>query len=227
VAVQVELAGLASIPFRTRKWAQAIATASVKTVPAGVAPLEWARVNAGKVDRESLGGDVLRPAGAAGTGDWTMRTLARIQRDAPALVSKVRVVQDGQATGPWAYPRDSDGKVVAGPYAIPGDGLGWGRGLAQIDWQSHEFARTGPWQDPHQNLAYGAALLASLYRTWVGGASAARWGAVRLALDSYNAGVGGVRAALSRGADPDSVTTGGNYATDVLRRAGLNAPAVA
>jgi hypothetical protein len=44
--------------------------------------------------------------------------------------------------------------------AMPTDGLGWGRGLMQIDWYSNIFAKTGNWQDAHANILYGCQLLA-------------------------------------------------------------------
>jgi soluble lytic murein transglycosylase-like protein len=43
--------------------------------------------------------------------------------------------------------------------AMPSDNLGWGRGLMQIDWGSHDFAKTGNWQDPAVNIDYGCGLL--------------------------------------------------------------------
>ena len=42
---------------------------------------------------------------------------------------------------------------------LPADG-GFGRGLMQIDYDAHEFARTGKWQDPAENIRYGANVLA-------------------------------------------------------------------
>ena len=42
---------------------------------------------------------------------------------------------------------------------MPPDNLGWGRGLMQIDWGSHDFAKTGNWQDPAANIEYGCSLL--------------------------------------------------------------------
>ena len=44
--------------------------------------------------------------------------------------------------------------------AMPTDGLGWGRGLMQIDWYSNIFAKTGNWQDARANILYGCQLLA-------------------------------------------------------------------
>jgi soluble lytic murein transglycosylase-like protein len=44
-------------------------------------------------------------------------------------------------------------------------------------------------------------------------------GRVRPALAAYNAGTESIRGALKEGRDVDSVTTGGDYSKDVLRRA--------
>ena len=123
----------------------------------------------------------------------------------PALVSQVRTV----------------GGDSRGPLVMPIDGLGWGRGLAQIDWQYHEFARSGDWAEPNANLTYGADLLANEIGRWAATAPAARahLSPVRLGLDAYNAGAHAVARALAVGASPESVTTGSDYATDVIRRA--------
>jgi hypothetical protein len=45
-------------------------------------------------------------------------------------------------------------------HAMPTDGLGWGRGLMQIDWYSNDFAKTGSWRDARANVLYGCELLA-------------------------------------------------------------------
>ncbi len=214
VAVQTQLASFTGIPYRTRRWAQSISAAAVKTAPSGVDPGEWALVNAGKVDREALGGDALRPTGPAGTGDLAPRKLSRVPVSLQSMVVPVGT--------------DKDGNTLV----MPGDGLGWGRGLSQIDWMSHEFARTGDWRDPTANLLYGESMLAALFEQWRSDPSAYLWGdgnlgVYRLALAAYNAGSGAVKAALNAGHDPDSVTDQKNYSSDVLRRAGLTAPMVA
>jgi hypothetical protein len=42
---------------------------------------------------------------------------------------------------------------------LPPDGLGFGRGLLQIDWDAHPFARGDTWRDPRENIRYGARVL--------------------------------------------------------------------
>ncbi|OQW94356.1 MAG: hypothetical protein BWK79_06320, partial [Beggiatoa sp. IS2] len=43
--------------------------------------------------------------------------------------------------------------------AEPPDGPGYGRGLLQIDYDWHEFARTGNRQSPTENILYGCKVL--------------------------------------------------------------------
>lgn len=94
---------------------------------------------------------------------------------------------------------------------IKGDG-GHGRGLMQIDDRSW-----GPWlashnggMDPASNIMKGAEILRANLDTFKGNTKAA--------LAAYNAGPGNVQKALRNGRDPDSVTTGHNYGSDVLKR---------
>lgn len=107
------------------------------------------------------------------------------------------------------------------PQPMPADGLGFGRGLMQIDYDSHIFARTGPWQDPLENVRYGASVLVESKallrkRTLLTGR-----GLLRGALAAYNCGPGNVMRALRQGADVDFYTAGRDYARDVLNRAGF------
>jgi len=67
------------------------------------------------------------------------------------------IPQGPQGTGDFA-PRLRKSKYRDG--RIPLDGRGFGRGLMQIDYDYHEFARTGNWPDPHENINYGCGLLA-------------------------------------------------------------------
>jgi len=90
---------------------------------------------------------------------------------------------------------------------------GFGRGISQIDSRFYSvFTET---TDPCNHAAYakeGARILAERLREFDG--------RVRPALAAYNAGAASVRGALEEGRDVDSVTTGGDYSKDVLRRAG-------
>jgi len=103
---------------------------------------------------------------------------------------------------------------------LPTDGLGFGRGLMQIDYDYHEFARTGNWRDPRENILYGTKLLCGnknikKKRTIYSGDEL-----LRAVIASYNAGPGGIIKACKRGLNIDHFTTGGDYSKDVLNRAG-------
>ena len=80
---------------------------------------------AGLGSRESLWGLALKPKGPAGTGDFRERKFPTPYR-----------------TG-----------------HLPPDG-GFGRGLLQIDFDAHEFARGDRWKDPLENILYGCKVLA-------------------------------------------------------------------
>jgi len=89
---------------------------------------------AGVLWRETNAGTVLTPPGAAGTGDWTPR-------------------HAGSRYFAFANP-------VTG---MPPDGLGWGRGLMQLDYGAeHAWVTTHDWADPLVNIGYAALKLAGL-----------------------------------------------------------------
>lgn len=94
-------------------------------------------------DRESLWG----AAGAyrQQTGDWGARS---------------RPVSSARAK-PEVYKILSDDGVNA--KVMPADGLGWGRGLMQIDWeQQFAWVSSHDWRDSYQNVTYGASYLKTL-----------------------------------------------------------------
>jgi len=116
-------------------------------------------------------------------------------------------------TGDWA-PRNG---------RMPPDGLGWGRGLMQIDYASHPFAQTGDWRDPAANISYGGDILGQNYDYF----RRARYPGVdplRAAIAAYNCGIGNVEHAIHAGEDVDARTTGRNYSQDVVRRAAMFKP---
>jgi peptidoglycan hydrolase-like protein with peptidoglycan-binding domain len=103
---------------------------------------------------------------------------------------------------------------------LPPDGLGYGRGLMQIDYDSQELARTGNWQDPTQNIPAGCKILTGFRdllqrRTSLTGADL-----IRAAVASYNSGPGRVLTAIQSQQDVDFFTAGRDYSKDVLNRAG-------
>jgi soluble lytic murein transglycosylase-like protein len=105
---------------------------------------------------------------------------------------------------------------------MPPDGLGFGRGLMQIDWDWHEFARSGNWSDPRSNILYGAAEIADNVRRVERETSLIQPSDVlKVALAAYNAGASRViQRVKSKGiSSVDAVTTGRNYSQDVFDRA--------
>ena len=103
---------------------------------------------------------------------------------------------------------------------LPPDNCGFGRGLMQIDFDAHDFARTGKWQNPESNISYGVAVLCdarSLLRrkTTLGGIAL-----LRAAVAAYNCGAGNVLTAIRNGYDVDFFTAGRDYSRDTLSRAG-------
>lgn len=103
---------------------------------------------------------------------------------------------------------------------LPADGEGFGRGLMQIDFDAQEFARTGNWRDPEQNILTGCRILVNFRnlvqrKTDLTGAAL-----LQAAVASYNAGPGNVLRAIQGEQDLDFYTAGRNYSKDVLNRAG-------
>ncbi len=110
------------------------------------------------------------------------------------------------------------GDPLPGPYAIPDDGRGWGRGLMQIDFQR---AETINWEDPLTNVREAAKVLAEK-RAYISShvADLTPDELERATVAAYNHGEGGSVNNLLAGRDVDSGTTGGNYSADVLSNAG-------
>ena len=101
----------------------------------------------------------------------------------------------------------------------PADG-GFGRGIMQIDFDSHPFARSGQWADAGANLLYGASVL-SQNRTLLSRAtSLVGIPLLRASLSGYNCGAGNVLKAIQKNLDVDYFTTGRDYGRDTLNRAG-------
>ena len=103
---------------------------------------------------------------------------------------------------------------------LPPDG-GFGRGLMQIDFDAHEFARTGNWKDPKENILYGSKVLANSRDFIRRKTNLEGRVLLRAALAGYNAGPGNALRAFRDGHDIDFFTTGRDYSKDVLNRAGF------
>jgi hypothetical protein len=154
--------------------------------------------------RETLWGTAkaLDVPGPSGTGDWTARGGSYL------TAAGVTVISD-EATFPagWSYSGN-------GPWAIPEDGKGWGRGLMQIDYAASVSIN---WEDPYTNITQGAKIYlqkATYINARVDQLSPAEL--EKAAIAAYNCGQAAVVKALLAGNDVDSTTTGGNYSKDIL-----------
>ena len=88
---------------------------------------------------------------------------------------------------------------------------GYGIGIMQIDKRYHGGFTQAHRNDDHQaNIDYGAGFLASLVQAFDGD--------IPHAVAAYNSGESRVRSAMYAGLDPNTVTTGRDYARDVLAR---------
>ncbi len=88
---------------------------------------------------------------------------------------------------------------------------GNGIGIMQIDRRYHSgFTSSHANNDHRANIHYGSKFLADLIGKF--------GGKLTPAVAAYNAGYTKVRNTISAGIDPNLVTTGQNYASDVLQR---------
>lgn len=98
--------------------------------------------------------------------------------------------------------------------ALSSDGTGDrgnGIGIMQIDKRHHpEFTSRHSSFDHEANIDYGGQFLAKILQDFSGNTTHA--------VAAYNAGAGKVRTAVLANLSPDTVTTGGDYASDVLSR---------
>lgn len=90
----------------------------------------------------------------------------------------------------------------------------------QIDFDAHDFARTGNWQDAEKNIFYGAGVLADARsliqrKTKFDGITL-----LRAALAAYNCGAGNALNAIRDSRDIDFYTAGRDYSKDTVNRAG-------
>lgn len=87
---------------------------------------------------------------------------------------------------------------------------GKSRGISQINVNTYPAARMIDGDSHKWFINQGAQALREELNRFNGN--------MKAALAAYNTGAGDVRSALNRGKDPDTVTTKGNYVSDILRR---------
>jgi hypothetical protein len=102
----------------------------------------------------------------------------------------------------------------------PPDGGGYGRGLMQIDYDWHEFARTGNWHIPYENIDYACRVLQDADRFFKTRLKLNQYDHLRAVLAAYNAGATATLRAIQEGRGIDGSTTGRDYSRDVLNRSG-------
>lgn len=104
--------------------------------------------------------------------------------------------------------------------ALPPDGGGYGRGLMQVDFDAHEFARSGNWKDPASNIEYGCSVLSQSYNFLKQKTSLTGKELLRAAIAGYNCGAGNILKSVNNSLDVDYYTFGRDYSKDVINRAG-------
>jgi hypothetical protein len=101
----------------------------------------------------------------------------------------------------------------------PPDGGGYGRGLMQIDYDWHEFARTGKWRNPRENVMYACTVLNKARKFFQQrGGNLSEEQMLRAIIAAYNGGATATLKAIQAGKDIDANTTGRDYSKDVLDR---------
>ena len=140
----------------------------------------------------------------------------------PSLICAIGSRESGWGLGSDMKPKGPAGTGDWTPrnpsrfgYAMPPDGLGWGRGLLQVDYQL-DFGKTGNWQDPQANILYGCGELAGNIAYFA--KSAKGIDPMLAGIAAYNCGRGGVNKALKNKYDVDHYTAGGDYSKDVMGR---------
>jgi hypothetical protein len=104
---------------------------------------------------------------------------------------------------------------------LPPDGLGFGRGLMQLDYDADPAARDGRWRDPGASLALACERLLASRQTLGRRSGLGGHGLLRGTLAAYNCGLGNVMRAIRAGLDLDFYTVGRDFGRDVLDRGGF------
>ncbi|HET7884279.1 MAG TPA: hypothetical protein VFL55_25555 [Acetobacteraceae bacterium] len=143
----------------------------------------------------------------------------------PAIIAAIGSVESGWGTSSLMHPTGPTGtgdrtprrpNPPQRPDSMPTDGLGFGRGLMQIDWDAHEFARTGNWRDAAANIAFACELYAANRDQFVRQGHTAEDAAIA-AIAAYNMGfTGASRLIASSGLK--AACAAGTYADKVLSR---------
>lgn len=107
------------------------------------------------------------------------------------------------------------------PTSLPPDGNGFARGLMQLDYDRHEMARNGPWNDAEANIDTACEFV-SAYRSQLRRRTTLQGtGLLRAAFAAFESGIERVQRAIRQGLDVDSPTPRQRYGRDVMQRAGF------
>jgi hypothetical protein len=163
-----------------------------------------------------------RPKGSVdGSGDWTARTGSWCRRPGVIVHPDTDGARAALRLAGWSIPHDLEGKPLPGPYAIPKDGKGWGRGMGQVDFLGDfaDLIAPTPWPVAHQAAVWCAQLNRNRQEL-------AEWAKhplfERAVAARYNAAlpriVTGMENAITKKDDDlvDAGTTGHDYGRDVL-----------
>ena len=154
-------------------------------------------------------------------GQWGVQLGRAANLTSPASLSTMKwalfvaAIMDRESGGGiYLHPRGPAGR---GDFQDKGDGrgvVGRGLGLMQLDIGAHPDLEAQPekWQAPSWNIEQGARELRGLYTQLPAEMDQAE--KFQRTADGYNAGPRALRHP-----DPDSITTGKNYGSDVVARA--------
>ena len=107
------------------------------------------------------------------------------------------------------------------PVGAAGQGnAGVGRGLMQIDARTHEFASSGPWDIPKENVCYACELLANALMALKQSTSLRGRTLLRAALIATESGMEAALARAKQGLKADYLCKERDYSSDVMNRAG-------
>lgn len=196
------------LPDSFTPYLQAIADSGTVNEPSysGVTNYQFALVLCGLLDRESEVGSALQPPGPSGVGDLGSRYKLKVPDWCAGIYADcVTGNTEQDAKGRTTY-------EIQPPAAFGAEERGWGYGLGQLDFASYytsgDFATR--WTDPAWHINEVGRHLSS---------DVDALNSLSAGISAYNCGRGAARTALATGQDPDSKTTGGDYGTDVIRRA--------
>ncbi len=113
---------------------------------------------------------------------------------------------------PRAWTKNPDGTVMA----LPPDGLGWGRGIWQMDyWWWRSWLDGNDWRNPYVNCSKAASILLDDAK-WLSIRGVSGDLLLRGALAAYNANRAKVLSLIHAAQDPDLATGKNTYAARVL-----------